>query len=84
MRYLVIENFCDMQDNDRTYLPGDIYTNTNEARIRELSSAENKLGRPLIKAIGEQPVKVDNSFMNEAVVEEKPVKKTRGRRSTKQ
>lgn len=97
MRYVVIENFCDMQDGDKEYKPGDIFASTNEARIKELASAGNKLGRPLIKAEGvEEPVipVIDNSFMNEPIepeeddepveiipVVEEPAKKRRGRRS---
>ena len=55
MRYTVIEAFCDMQDGDREYAPGDAYPKyegiADSARLAELASSNNKLGRPLIKAI---------------------------------
>lgn len=90
MRYVVIEAFCDMQDGDREYAPGDIYPKyqglADEARIKELASAGNKLGRPLIKAIGvekpksvepERPEKPEKPVESTESVE--PVKKTRRR-----
>lgn len=55
MEYVVIEEFCDMQDGNRSYAKGDKFPRfigiADEARLKELASSNNKLGRPLIKAI---------------------------------
>lgn len=52
--YRVIEVFTDLQDNNYRYNVGDEYPRTgykpSTKRIDELSGANNKRGKPLIKA----------------------------------
>lgn len=55
--YKVIEVFTDLQDNNYRYNVGDEYPRTgykpSTKRIDELSGANNKRGKPLIKAAQE-------------------------------
>lgn len=58
-KYEVIHDFKDLQDKNKVYAKGDIFPNpankkVKAERIKELSSAENKIGKPLIKEIKEQ------------------------------
>lgn len=52
--YRVIEMFTDLQDSNYRYNVGDVYPRTgykpSAKRIDELSGANNKRGKPLIKA----------------------------------
>lgn len=55
MRYRVIYKFRDLQDSDRVYQVGDEYMGKKAAaRIKELSTAANKIGKPLIEKIEEE------------------------------
>lgn len=62
MKYVVLEMFGDAEDSNRTYMPGDIYPivglEVSEERIKELSTDANRRGRPVIKALEEEPVEV--------------------------
>lgn len=49
--YKVIYPFKDGKDNHKFYQVGDIYTGKNKDRIKELSSSDNRLGKPLIKKV---------------------------------
>lgn len=55
--YSVIEMFTDLQDSNYRYNVGDVYPRTgykpSAKRIDELSGANNKRGKPLIKAAQE-------------------------------
>jgi hypothetical protein len=54
MRYRVIHKFRDLKDNDRIYEVGEEYQGKKSpARIKELSTGANKIGRPLIEKITE-------------------------------
>lgn len=59
MSYKVIESFCDMNDNSFQYSSGDTYprqgAEASQARLNELASSNNKLGRPLIKVMAVKP-----------------------------
>lgn len=50
--YKVVESFADLKDGGRVYRPGDEYPraglDVSDARLAELASASNKLGKPLI------------------------------------
>lgn len=48
--YRVIYDFMDLKDNNRIYHVGDTYVGD---RFEELSGPDNKLGKPLIEAVGE-------------------------------
>lgn len=55
MKYVAIEDFIDLEDEQYLYHAGDTYprqglTVTKE-RTKELSSDSNKMGYPLIKAV---------------------------------
>ena len=60
MAYVVIEHFCDMQDNGRSYEIGEKYPRSgfipSQARLDNLATGRNALGRPLIKAVEEKKV----------------------------
>ena len=55
--YMVVEVFTDLQDSNYRYNVGDEYPRTgykpSTKRIDELSGANNKRGKPLIKAFQE-------------------------------
>ena len=78
MKYKVIYNFRDAQDNDYQYLVGQEYPRVNgakvsENRIDELSTNKNKLGFPVIEKIVEkQEIKEEKP---EEIVELQPKKK---------
>ncbi|WP_096269505.1 HeH/LEM domain-containing protein [Paucisalibacillus globulus] len=53
-QYVVIHDFKDLKDNDTIYIKDDIYPRragaiVDEARVKELMSSYNKIGKPLIK-----------------------------------
>lgn len=55
MKYRVIYKFRDLKDNDRIYNVGDEYEGKKSpARIKELSTDANKIGRPLIEKVMEE------------------------------
>ncbi len=60
MKFKVIHPFRDLQDkskkfpNGKIYAVGDIYLSEDEERIKELSTKENKIGKPLIEPIEEE------------------------------
>ncbi|GFI49976.1 hypothetical protein AALB51_16725 [Lachnospiraceae bacterium 62-26] len=55
MKYRVIHKFRDLQDDNHIYSVGDEYKGKkSQARIKELSTDANKIGRPLIEKITEE------------------------------
>ncbi|MCT1577534.1 hypothetical protein M3E13_11460 [Oceanobacillus kimchii] len=53
-KYIVVEDFKDLEDNDFIYTKDDLYPreenkNVDEKRIKELSSIKNKRNRVLIR-----------------------------------
>ena len=72
MGYVVIESFSDMQDGGYTYNPGDAFprggVSVGQSRLRELSTAGNKLGRALIKLKGEAVAEPKGEIVAEPVV----------------
>jgi arginine utilization protein RocB len=68
--YITIKLFTDLQDDNWLYNVGDVYPrkglNVTESRIKELSSANNRQGKPLIKLIEEpkEEPKKDLSNLN--------------------
>ena len=75
--YRTIRFFTDLQDMSHPYHVGDVYPraglSVSDERLAELSSADNKLGEPLIEKIVEAVPEV------EAVEDSKP----KGKRSRK-
>ena len=61
MAYKVIKHFTDMQDNNHAYNEGDMFPREGvsvlPSRIRELSTAENRRGIPLIEEVEEEKSK---------------------------
>ncbi|MGX7232209.1 hypothetical protein ACWODG_05540 [Enterococcus italicus] len=54
MKYKVIEDFTDLQDNGHIYRTGDLFPRAGKvrkSRINELLSDKNKRGKPLIKEV---------------------------------
>ena len=96
MNYKVVKAFTDLQDNRHVYNAGDQFprdgVDVSEDRLKELSSADNKRGVPLIKA-DEPMVELDIEVVPdeeaegaeeadaEPAVEEKPKKTSKKKRS---
>jgi hypothetical protein len=58
-KYVVVHYFIDLQDKNKEYNEGDSFPKpankkVTSERLAELSSANNKQGRPLIKLVEEQ------------------------------
>jgi hypothetical protein len=57
MGYVVIHFFQDLKDNNHSYMVGDAFPHqgivVSDARIKELSTSNNKQFKPLIKAVDE-------------------------------
>ncbi|MGC4375928.1 hypothetical protein WD019_03150 [Fictibacillus sp. Mic-4] len=58
-KYIVVEDFTDLQDKNKVYRKGDAYPNppnkkVSQKRLDELASDKNRIGAPLIKEITEQ------------------------------
>lgn len=73
--YRVVAIFADLQDREHVYYPGDAFprdgAEVSEERLRELSTANNRLGKPLIEKV-EKKVEAP---IEDAKDEEKPSKK---------
>ena len=82
MEYTVKEDFVDIHDDSHFYRAGDKYprpgVSVSDARIAELSTTSNRVGRMLIEAI-EQPIKAVQ--IEDREIPTQPVKTSRrGRR----
>lgn len=81
MMYRVIEYFTDLQDGGHAYSVGDNFpregVQVSDDRLKELSGADNKRGKPLIKAVEAQKTKEEPAEAEEPA--EQPKKK--GKRS---
>lgn len=77
MPYRVIQQFYDLQDNCREYLPGESFPrkgfNPDKVRIEELASCSNRRGFAVIEQVEEQ-VKAEES---------KPIQKGTRKRANK-
>ena len=84
MKYTVLSEFADLQDNKHVYGIGDEYPRKGYSptaeRIAELSTGKNLLQKPLIQVVEEPKVVQEPVQEPEAVVEEKP-KRKRGKKS---
>lgn len=67
--YKAIVNFTDLQDNGRAYKAGDVYPREGytptDKRIAELSGTANKLSKPVIEYIEDEPETVQNELAEE-------------------
>lgn len=81
MKYKVIKFFMDGQDNNRSYIPGNIYPREgltpSEERIAELASKNNRLGEILIEPVQSTAQKKEEEKPAEIIEEQaaKPKKK---------
>lgn len=59
MKYVVRQDFADLQDNGHVYRIGDSYPRpgvvASEERVKELETGMNRLGVPLIEAVVAKP-----------------------------
>ena len=66
-KYIVIHDFKDLEDDNYIYIINDIYPRDGlkpkAKRIKELTTAKNKIGEPLIKKIEE---KEDNKIIEDS------------------
>lgn len=78
MAYKVIRYFTDLLDNDHVYHVGDKFPHdgrqVSEARIEELSSNKNRLGRAVIAPVSLEPSDSMPVLDSEPKVEETPIK----------
>ena len=81
MQYKVIKFFMDGQDNNRSYIPGNIYPREgltpSAERIAELASKNNRLGEILIEPVQSTAQKKEEEKPAEVIEEQaaKPKKK---------
>lgn len=79
--YKVIHLFTDLQDDNHLYNIGDSFPReglqVSEGRLQELSSYQNKQGKPLIEKVIEQEEPETIEDIQEEPVEEKPKKKAK-------
>lgn len=79
MRYRVIEYFTDLQDGGHAYSVGDNFpregVQVSDDRLKELSGADNKRGKPLIEAVEVQKTKAEPAEAEEPA--EQPKKKSK-------
>ena len=88
--YKVLIEFADLQDKEHVYLVGDEFPrkgfSVSDERIKELSTATNRRGVPLIEEVMEnEPEQPENTEINEASSEDDKVitKKKRVRKTAK-
>ena len=83
MKYTVLSEFADLQDNKHIYGIGDEYPRAGYSptaeRIAELSTGKNLLQKPLIQVV-EEPEVVQEIVEEPEVVVEEP-KRKRGRKT---
>lgn len=79
--YKVLIGFADLQDKEHVYKTGDTFPrlglNVSDERLKELSTARNRLGKPLIEKV-EEPV--EKAVIEPEASESIPVKRTRKRK----
>ena len=92
MKYIVLSEFADLQDEKHVYGIGDEYPregySPSAERVDELSTGKNLLQKPLIQKVEEQPTeaKVEEpekveEVETEAVEEAEEPKRKRGRKT---
>ena len=94
MRYIVVKDFSDIQDERHVYHAGDIFPRmgleVSEERVAELASKDNKRGEILIEAIdveqeGSQESEIrsvsdETEVFDEIIAEEKKSPKKRNKK----
>lgn len=76
MSYKVINYFEDLQDFNHPYKVGDVFPrlgmNVSEARLKELSTANNRQKKPLIELVEEKASVEVKEIKNDKIVEKQP------------
>lgn len=79
--YKVINYFTDLQDSNHPYKVGDVFPrlgmNVSEARLKELSTANNRQKKPLIELVEEKASVEVKEIKNDKIVEKQPPKYTK-------
>ena len=80
MGYKVIHYFEDLQDFNHPYRVGDVFPrlgmNVSEARLKQLSTANNRQKKPLIELV-EEKADVQVEIKEDKIVEKQPPKYTK-------
>ena len=65
MSYRVVEFFTDLTDNHYAYHTGDKFPRdgvvVSEGRLSELSTTNNKLGKPVIERVDDEPEEIEET-----------------------
>ena len=81
--YKAISYFKDMKDNMHSYNPGDVFPreglSVSDERIAELSTENNRRGKPVIKLVKERKKAESKAETEDIKIEEEKPKK-RGRK----
>lgn len=68
--YKVVKFFCDLQDNNHPYNPGDTFPRKGKEvtanRLAELAGDKNKQGQPLIQLVEETPAAPEKTATKKA------------------
>ena len=85
MQYKVIKFFMDGQDNNRSYIPGNIYPREgltpSDERIAELASTKNRLGEILIEPLVQSTAQKKEEEKPAEVIEEQAAKPKKKKKS---
>lgn len=79
MSYKVIHYFVDLQDSNHPYNAGDLFPRiglvVTDARIKELTSSNNKQGKPLIECVAkvEELVKESETTLTKTEINRMPL-----------
>lgn len=77
MGYTVIHYFVDLQDSNHPYKVGDTFPRlglvVTDARLKELSSANNKQGKPLIEKAEEKSIKKSETTLTKTEINRMPL-----------
>lgn len=77
MSYKVIHYFVDLQDSNHPYNVGDLFPriglDVTDARLKELSSASNKQGKPLIAKAEEKSIEKNETTLTKTEINRMPL-----------
>ena len=77
MSYTVIHYFVDLQDSNHPYKVGDTFPRlglvVSDARLKELSSANNKQGKPLIAKAEEKSIEKNETTLTKTEINRMPL-----------
>jgi hypothetical protein len=77
MGYTVIHYFVDLQDSNHPYKVGDTFPRlglvVSDVRLKELSSANNKQGKPLIEKSEEKSIEKNETTLTKTEINRMPL-----------